>query len=147
MLGETRILLFELVLALVMSESTMLRNDYPILEGIFNSTIQILLVWTLDSIHSSILVCKAFTFFRLYLSRATESSICNAFIRTRALENMADFYIEARRSKKAMTTEEKANLEDLIDVFDTAGVASRCPSFIAELRLLTKWRFCKHLRE
>lgn len=137
----------ELLVALVESESTMLRNDYPILEGIYNSTVQIFLVWTIDSIHSTILFRKAYSFFSLYLSRGSEMSVCNAFIRTRALENLADFYLESRKDQKRLCFDERANLEELIDLFDNFSVATRCPTFVYELRLITRWRFAKHLRE
>lgn len=145
-LGQFRFLLFEVLHAIITSEQSMLRADNPLLEGVFNSTLQIIMVWSCESVHNNIFSCKALDFFRTYASRASEVSLCNAFIRTSALMNLAQYYIDRLQSKKAMMVEEKMNLESMIEVFIDPQVAKRSPRFVEDLQQSTVWRFAVHLK-
>lgn len=124
----------------------MMRADYPILEGVFNSTLQIVLCWTIESAHNNIFTSKAIDFFKTYTTRASDISLCNAFIRTTALQNLAQYYLDRMQSKSLITCEEKINLEDLIGIFGERGLERRAPLFVGDLKLITVWRFALYIK-
>jgi hypothetical protein len=89
-----RLKIFEVLSALVEAESVTSFNGKPVAESIFNSTIQILIIWAVDMTHNSIFMAKFAKFFRIYLNACSGMSLCNSLIRTGALDYLCDAYGE-----------------------------------------------------
>jgi len=149
-MGTFRLLLFEVLQAFVDSECQLFITDHPVLEGIYNTTMQVILLWACELTHNNIFLAKLVNFMRIYVNRCSDVGLCNAFIRTRALEEFCETYVKQvvyyRGHNDFFNTQNKPFLEELLEVFEkTEGVEKKL--FSSELNHLTKWRFAIFIRK
>lgn len=144
-----RLKIFEVLAAMVEAESITSFNGKPIAEGIFNSTIQILIIWAVDMTHNSIFMCKFVQFFKLYLAGSSAVSLCNSLIRTGALDYMCEAFGEwvchGRTTQYTVSQEIIPWLKDLIMLVHESTLAPEHKMFAEEIQHVTKWRYAYYL--
>ena len=91
-LGTFRLLLIELLVCFLETEDKASIGERPIVESIFNSTIQTIVLWLCELQHNTIFTNLVFKFLSIYLRHASDISLCNSLIRTGALQGLADHY-------------------------------------------------------
>lgn len=144
-----RLKIFEVLAAIIEAESVSSFHGRPICEGIFNSTIQILIIWAVDMTHNSIFMCKFVHFFKVYLAGCSAVSLCNSLIRTGALDYLCEAFGEwvchGQTSQYTVAQEIIPWLKDMIMLVHECTLAPEHKLFAEEVQHVTKWRYAYYL--
>ena len=144
-LGEFRLLLFEVLLSFSEFEDETRFSGQSALERIFNSTIQIIVIWATELAHNNILLLKVIKFLQIYVKKVSVETLLNAFIKTGALCDFAENYCirvrEVPGETKDFLTLSKPFLDQIIDLFEEMKDNPAKSAFYRELSMFSKWRF------
>lgn len=148
--GCFRLILVELLVTVVETEEK-LKGDRSILDSIPHSTVQVLFIWALELCENNMYTNLFLRFFRIFASNCSENMMCNAMIKTGALEMLSTFYTDLIDEPKInplnMVYSIKPFLDELIDILDSSVVAEKKPEFMREAKLFSKWRYALYRRQ
>lgn len=144
-----RLKIFEVLSAIVEAESVSSFNGRYIVDGLFNSTIQILIIWAVDMTHNSIFMAKFVHFFKLYLPGCSGIALCNSLIRTGALDYLCEAYGEwvshGRTSEFTVSHQIIPWLKDMVLLVHDCTRGPEHKIFVEEVQHVTKWRYAYFL--
>lgn len=140
-IGDIRMLLAELLFEIVAMD---LYSHHESLNCIHDSSFHILLIWAMQKCHNNIYLVKYTSFFTLFCSKASNLTLTNALIKTNAISDLAQFFVE--NIFKAGETSKYKDLflsffQSILSSIQKTGLREDCKPFFSELSKSLNWKY------